>query len=86
MNEESSSIMMMVSRELSAMRESETVFRESGGGVILLSSGSVEVGPAGVGITECITVELCTIGSMECVREEEDEEEVRITVVLAGKV
>ena len=77
-NEESSSIMMMVSRELSAMRESETVLRELGDGVILLSSGSVEVGPAAVGVGSVIVgvckgiaVELCVIGSTERVGEEE---------------
>ena len=74
--------MMMVSRELSAMRESETVLRESGDEVIL-SSGSVEICSVRVGVTECITVELCTVASTECVREEE---EASIVVVVAGKV
>ena len=81
--------MMMVSRELSAMRESETVFRESGDGVILLSSGSVEVGPAEVGIGpatmdvgEFNAVDLCTVDSTEWV----GEEEIRRVSVLIDKV
>ena len=74
--------MIMVSTEPRAMRKSETVFRESGDGSILLSSGSVEVGSVGVGVTECITVELCNIASMECV----GEEEARIAVVGADKM
>ena len=58
-NEDSSSIIMMVSRELTAMRERESVLREPGDGVLLLSRRSVVAGRDVVDDGETNNVDCC---------------------------
>ena len=60
-NEDSSSIIMMVSRELTAMRERESVLREPGDGVLMLSRRSVGAGRDVVGDGETNNVGCCVL-------------------------